>query len=423
MNKIIKTSKLFFVCLMMLSVQSCFKEDINESIGFHNEEASLFVVRNVWKGKEVKLNKDLLGGAKYTSGVVISNHENKNLPKGHIAIENEWRGEVRGILLELDDLSDYHFGDSVFVDLEGALMSRKNGPLTISGITKENVQVLSRNKRKEHRPVSISALMENPDKFESTLVSITADVDDIQAGATIEGRNRLNDGVGEVLDMITLAEASFKDMAIAPNASFKGIPLKETASDKLTLYLQKKEDMTNPSGKIYSGWPETFEEPSHEKGSYDMPDIYNNVGLPTGEWHLYYSIFGNTAGRDRIVSGQNAIRMQQNRNHDVYLQMNFDVPDGAGKVTFWYGSYYNDQSSTFKLEYSIDQGQTWQQIGESISDAHTQAQSSSPKQAVFLMDIDQPVRFRINKLGLGASSPTVNNGRLGIDDFAVYKNY
>lgn len=423
MNKTIKTTALFFVCLIMLSVQSCFKEDINESLGFLNEEAPLYVVRNAWKGKEVKLNKDLLGGAKYTSGIVISNHENKNLPKGHIAIENEWRGEVRGILLELEDLSEYQFGDSVFVDLEGALMTRKNGPLTISGIRTENVQVLAKNKNKIHRPVSISALIDNPDKFESTLISITADVDNIEPGATVEGRNTLNDGVGEVLELLTLPEASFKDMAIAPNASFKGIPLAEIATNKLILYLQNSDDMTNPSGKIYAGWPETFEEPSHEKGSYDMPDINNDVGLPTGEWHLYYSIFGNTAGRDRIVSGENAIRMQQNRDHDVYLQMNFDVPEGAGKVTFWYGSYYNDQSCTFKLEYSTDKGVTWKQIGESISDAHTQAQSSSAKQAVFLMDIDQPVRFRINKIGLGASSPTVNNGRLGIDDFAVYKNY
>ena len=154
-----------------------------------------------------------------------------------------------------------------------------------------------------------------------------------------------------------------------------------------------------------------------------MVDINNNVGFPTGEWHLFYSIMGNTAGRDRVVSGENAIRIQQNLNHDAYLQMNFDLPDGASKVTFWYGSYYNDRSSTFKLEYSTDQGQTWQQVGQEISDAHTFASSSTAKEAVFLMDIQEPVRFRVTKLGLGTSSPSVENGRLGIDDFAVYKSY
>jgi hypothetical protein len=44
------------------------------------------------------------------------------------------------------------------------------------------------------------------------------------------------------------------------------------------------------------------------------------------------------------------------------------------------------------------------------------------KQATFEMNITGPVRFRINKLGLGASSPTVFNGRLGLDDIAIYKN-
>ena len=154
-----------------------------------------------------------------------------------------------------------------------------------------------------------------------------------------------------------------------------------------------------------------------------MPDIGNNVGLPTGEWHLYQAIFGSTAGRDRIVSGLNAIRLQQNRSDDEYVQMNFDVPDGASKVTFWYGAYYNDQSSTFKLEYSTDHGATWQQVGEQISDAHTFAQDMNPKQAIFLMNIPGPVRFRVNKLGLGTSNNTVSNGRLGIDDIAIYKSY
>jgi hypothetical protein len=59
-----------------------------------------------------------------------------------------------------------------------------------------------------------------------------------------------------------------------------------------------------------------------------------------------------------------------------------------------------------------------------LSDAHRFSESSSAKLATFSMDIDGPVRFRIHKLGLGPSSgTTVKNGRLGIDDFAVYQNY
>ncbi len=149
----------------------------------------------------------------------------------------------------------------------------------------------------------------------------------------------------------------------------------------------------------------------------------NAVSFPTGQWNLYQAILGTTAGRDRIVSGKNAIRMQQNLSVDGYVQMNFDVPNGASKVTLWYGSYYTDRSCTFKLEYSTDGGTTWKQTGEPISDAHTTTESMNSKQAVFLMNIQGPVRFRVTKLGLGTSNNVINNGRLGLDDIAIYKSY
>jgi len=181
--------------------------------------------------------------------------------------------------------------------------------------------------------------------------------------------------------------------------------------------------MAYASGKLYAGWPETFDAvDASVKGSYDMKDK-NAVSFPTGQWNLYQAILGTTAGRDRIVSGKNAIRMQQNLSVDGYVQMNFDVPNGASKVTLWYGSYYTDRSCTFKLEYSTDGGTTWKQTGEPISDAHTTTESMNSKQAVFLMNIQGPVRFRVTKLGLGTSNNVINNGRLGLDDIAIYKSY
>ena len=45
------------------------------------------------------------------------------------------------------------------------------------------------------------------------------------------------------------------------------------------------------------------------------------------------------------------------------------------------------------------------------------------KASSFLMNISGPVRFRITKLGLGVTSATIFNGRLDIDDLAVYQGY
>lgn len=421
MNKVIKTLFLALLGWVTLSISSCFKDNVNESIGILNDNISLYSLRNLYQNKDLILNKNNMGGASYTGGIVISNHENGNFPQGSIAIQNLWRGQSRGIVLEVASPNDYHFGDSVIVNLDNALLTRKNGYLAITQLKANAVQVLSSGKVKLHTPVSITALNSNPELYEGTLVSVTADVKDLAPGTVLKGSHVITDGNGNEITLVTREEADFGTNKIAPNASFNGILLIDNG--RPAIFMQSEDDMANPSGQIYSGWPETFENPSHPKGSYNMPDIDNNVGLSTGEWHLYYSIFGNTPGRDRIVSGENGIRMQQNLSEDAYLQMNFDVPNGASKVTFWYGSYYNDRSCTFKLEYSTDQGTTWHQIGPSINDAHTQAESPNPKQAVFLMDIQDPVRFRITKLGLGVSSPTVENGRLGIDDFAVYKSY
>jgi hypothetical protein len=110
--------------------------------------------------------------------------------------------------------------------------------------------------------------------------------------------------------------------------------------------------------------------------------------------------------------------MQQQLNFDAYVQMNFDLPNGASKVTFSYGAYYTDASSTFRLEYSQDGGTTWQITGAPLSDA-----SDASKVAIFLMDIKGPVRFRVNKLGLGPTNGVdVFNGRLSIEDFSVFSN-
>lgn len=421
-NSIIKQLALATFCSFTLMLSGCLKEDTNPAEGTPNSEVSLYVLKNLFKDENIQISRDKLSGAYITGGVVVSHHENNNLPQGLIALESVWRGQIRGLFVQVQNTGNYSFGDSLSIDIEGTYLSDINGSLVLTGLAPDQISVVSSGHQKTHRPVSIQALQNNYSQFEATLVSVTADVEPEPAtGTTLEGVKTLQDGEGNGLILFTDGAANFAQNILAPSATFQGIALR-SGSD-VNLRMQNGGDMAYPSGRIYPGWPETYEEPSHPKGSYNMTDINNNVGFSTGEWHLYQSIIGNTAGRDRIVSGTNAIRFQQNRSDDEYLQMNFDVPNGASKVTFWYGSYYTDRSCTFQLEYSLDQGTTWSTIGNPISDAHPTSESLIAKQAVFLMDIDVPVRFRINKLGLGTSNNSISNGRLGVDDFAIYQSY
>lgn len=420
-NILMKNVIVLFTAIFMLA--GCIKKDINPAEGTPYEEASLYVLRNTYKSGDKTLAPADLGGAFLTAGVVISESENKNFPEGYIAIENIWRGQIRGLLVKVDNPALFSFGDSVRINVDGAVLTREAGALALKNLKPGGIQKIEGVKiTKTHRPVSIANIEADPGMYESTLISITADVTpDIQPNEAFKGNKKLLDGESKQIDLYTNETAVFANDKIAPSATFKGILINK--NDKPTLLMQSLADMAFPSGKLYGSWPETFEVPYQGKTSYNVAATNNLLELSTGTWYMLQCIQGETAGRDRIVSGKQAIRFQQNLTTSAFLQMNFDVPDGASKVTFWYGSYYTDRSCTFQLEYSTDQGITWTKIGESISDAHSTAESLIAKQAVFLMDIQGTVRFRINKLGLGTSNNTVSNGRLGVDDFAIYKSY
>ena len=116
---------------------------------------------------------------------------------------------------------------------------------------------------------------------------------------------------------------------------------------------------------IYANFPEDFESPdTSAKSRYKA----ETVKLKTGEWILDYALLGALVGHDRFnPTGKQSIRMQQNRSKPAYLSMNFDLNEGASKVTLNYATYYKDAVSTWVLEYSTDGGSTWQAAGKEIT--------------------------------------------------------
>lgn len=408
--------------LISILITSCLKDDKNFSIGLSNPETSLFNVRSLYKGTTLELNATVLSEAKYFKGIIVSSKEGNNMPKNLIAVQNTWRNQTRGILLEVDNSIPYRFGDSVIVNLENAKLVSQDDLMTIQNLKSDNIQIINSDNTVQSRPVSILALQVNFANYESTYVDVTADLETEPANGTpIKGNKILIDGDQNKLSLFTDESASFANQPIAPSATFIGVPIKN--NKEIQLRLQSYAGMAFPSGRIYTGWPETFENPTGPKGSYNMTAINNNMAFHTGEWHLFQSIIGDTQGRDRIVSGKYAIRFQQNLTVPSYLQMNFDVPTGASKITFWYGSYWTDRSCSFMVEYSQDQGLTWTKMGETVTDAHTTTESLTAKQAIYLMNVQGPTRFRITKLGLGSSSNIISNGRLGIDDISIFRSY
>jgi hypothetical protein len=411
------------ICLATLGLSSCVDENPNPAEGTPNPRASIYVLRESHHQNDVQLGTDALFGAHQVSGTVISDVSGKNWPDGLVAIQDTWRGKTRGIILNLgSSAASYTVGDSVVIDVRGSKLTHKDGMLQIVDLKTANINKVATGRPVNPKAVSVNEFNTNFERYESTLVIISGDADPLPTDdETYAGTKKIGDGSGETIALHTDANATFASRKLPASAGFIGVASR-AANGTPVLRMRTQADAVNASGPIYAKFPESFEIPDfNDKKSYNMkfPDgsSNNERDLSTGNWTLYQSILEQTAGRDVVVSGKQAVRFQQNLTESALLQMNFDLPKGATKVTVWYATYYTDRSSTWRLEYSQDQGQTWKQVGNNVSDA-----TRTHKMATFMMDISGPVRFRINKLGLGASSSTVDNGRLGIDDFAVYRN-
>lgn len=426
MKKIYSILAALLLCSILFN--AC-KKDVNPSLGKENPTAAIFVVKKLYKGTDFKITAASLTGASRTGGIVISNLSGKNFPQGGLIIQSLDRGQVAGLLIDLGNAEvPYVPGDSVVVDVVGGTLSKTGESLQLKGLSAANIEKVASGKPVAFRSVSIGALAANFSEYENTLVKVIADTKPLPvAGDTYAGSKTLDDGSGSTISLVTNADATFAGNGMPASATYTVIPVYGNNTGgygaEPQIRLRTAADVANASGPIYAGWPESFESPDFSfKGSYNMNTAEvpnNNVELKTGNWKLYQSILGNTAARDRFnAPGKQAIRMNQNLSESAYLQMNFDLPNGASKVTLWHGAYYTDAISTFRLEYSVDGGVTWVAAGPDVK-----AQSNGSRQETFLLNLKGNVRFRINKLGLGATSiPNVYNGRLCIEDIAVYSN-
>jgi urease beta subunit len=425
--------KLNYILLSLgttLLLSSCLKEYENPAEGQVNDKAPIYVVRTAFRGNPVTLNEGHLAGATFTSGTVISDKSAGNIQPGTFIIQNTSESAsnagniTTGIVIDMGSGTNVPFipGDSVLVNIIGGQLQRVNGQLMISGITADKVTKVAENKTVVARPVTLAMLTSNFINYESTLVSVHADAS--QPGSTYSGEKQLNDNTATAL-LYTRSEASFAGSNVPVNAKFTGIAAfkndgaSDTAGAKKTIQLRTLADVANISGAIYAGFPESFETPDvSAKASYNITATANNIDLSTGNWKLQQAILANTILSDKInLPGKQNVRMQQNLTTSGYVQMNFDLLEGASKVTVFYGRYSTDPSSSFRLEYSTNSGTSWTVVTPTISNMPERGST----QATFMVNVTGKVRFRINKLGLGASSATVQNGRLSIEDFSVYK--
>lgn len=137
------------------------------------------------------------------------------------------------------------------------------------------------------------------------------------------------------------------------------------------------------------------------------------VTLSGLEWNMTDALITTLeAGLPEFINGQRAARMRGYATTSITMLQN--KANGIGNITFQYRRYGTDAQVDWKVEYSIDNGSSWIQIGNAFTaPASDDVQTFSEN-----VNVDGNVRIRIKR----ATEDGTVNRRLNIDDIIITDN-
>lgn len=237
---------LFLIINGAVAINSCTKDKYNYPGGTPNEIVSILDVRPLYKDQDVVLTKDNLYGASKLAVVVISDHTEKNLPEGLLVVQDSRRlSTLRGISIALGAAAaNYHPGDSVVIDISGGTLTRKNGILTITGLTETNITASGKGVVAINA-ITVAQLQANTGNYESTLCLFNKSSFNPapQPGEVISGSKVINDGFGDLV-LYTDPGVSYANNAPYGLAAYVGIPF-GTAEGSVQFRTRNEDDMVN----------------------------------------------------------------------------------------------------------------------------------------------------------------------------------
>jgi hypothetical protein len=224
---------LSIISVSFILLQGCKKD--NYPGGRVSPYISLFDVRGLHKGNDVTLTLENMFGAGSITGVVISDHRGGNLPAGWLMVQDSRRlGRLRGIVIPVGaTAADYMPGDSVVIEVAGGILKKVDGVLQLTGINNSNIRKVSSG---NVDPVIVKAsdVLNSPDAYESTLISIAKAGFDpsLPENSTYAGDRLINDGFGNVT-LHTEAGADYADDKLPFLANFTGVVINRNNTPQL----------------------------------------------------------------------------------------------------------------------------------------------------------------------------------------------
>jgi hypothetical protein len=147
-----------------------------------------------------------------------------------------------------------------------------------------------------------------------------------------------------------------------------------------------------------------FDGTSETKGSYASGTV-NLSGL---DWNLTEALLGSD--QNDFFNGTRSARLRGYGTSS--MTMLEDKSNGLGSISFEYSEYGTDNQTTWRVEYSTDEGTNWTQIG---TDFEATGGNGNPETFSESVQISGDIRIRIIEVG-GAGT---TNLRMNIDDILL----
>ena len=126
------------------------------------------------------------------------------------------------------------------------------------------------------------------------------------------------------------------------------------------------------------------------------------------DWDLTESLIGTLA--NDFKNGLKSLRLRGYGTSSFTMLQ--DKPNGIGTISFLYSEYGSDSQTSWRVEYSVDAGVTWTQVGTDITATGGNASPSTFSETINVLG---NARIRVvEATGTGAS-----NRRMNIDDITI----
>ncbi len=355
--------------------------------------------------RKVILSPDLKFGTTALTAVVVNDPTQGNTEHNYLVVQD--KVAKAAIVLELTNAVRYKMGEVVEINLEGATLQEVEGEKIVKNISGVNVKVTGEQVKVTPITVDLSTLKKEVSYWGPVLVVLDDLQVDTQDHTTWQGSHQVSDGIA-IATLEVRKEAQFADQPIVKKLATLAA-IARVGKEGVRLMPRSMEDMTLKISEL----KEDFEQSS--SSSYDVKSLL----FRTGEWTIDGGITASTDADPK--NGAQSIRLQGHVSNELrkgILSMNFDLEEPVQTLTIHHGIYpakaevNNENPTLLGVDISMDQGATYQRIGEIEVDS----KSEGLKVSEFKIEEHKQGKMRFRVVNISQPFENGNRPRVNIDD-------